>query len=71
MVTSYTLMPAVPGLPGSVKRDDDGAIIPEDSDNIDWQGYQAWLAEGNQPNPASSFDIMGGQNKPAHTPAKA
>jgi len=29
----------------------DHAIIPAESTNIDWQEYQAWLAEGNEPLP--------------------
>lgn len=27
----------------------DGAWIPADPDNRDWQEYQQWLAEGNVP----------------------
>ena len=32
----------------SVQRND-GAIVPNDSRNTDWQAYQQWLAAGNTP----------------------
>ncbi|WP_407047975.1 hypothetical protein [Methyloraptor flagellatus] len=32
----------------------DGAIIPADPDNRDWQAYLAWLADGNAPEPAAA-----------------
>jgi hypothetical protein len=34
-----------------VQRDEDGAFIPFDQDNTDYQDYLAWLDKGNQPTP--------------------
>lgn len=34
-----------------IKRDEDGAFIPFDDANTDYQAYKAWLDEGNTPSP--------------------
>jgi hypothetical protein len=36
---------------GMIVRDEDGAFVPFDPDNVDYQDYLAWLDEGNTPNP--------------------
>ena len=33
--------------PNMILRTEDGAYIPVDSDNTDYQAYLAWVAEGN------------------------
>jgi hypothetical protein len=39
---------------GIIVRDEDGAFIPFDEANIDYQDYLAWLDEGNEPTPYTS-----------------
>jgi hypothetical protein len=37
--------------PNVVVRDEDGAFIPADPANGDYQAYLAWLDQGNEPTP--------------------
>lgn len=39
------------GAMNAVQRIEDGAFIPMDNENADYQVYQTWLAAGNTPLP--------------------
>lgn len=54
MIQTYKLAVDMNGVvtPNVIIRVSDGAYIPFDEANTDYQEYLKWLAEGNQPLPA-------------------
>ena len=49
--------------PNTVIRDEDGAFVPMDPDNVDCQAYFAWLDEGNQPTPYTPPPAVEGEER--------
>jgi hypothetical protein len=57
MMYSYALTDGISANQQPVVRSD-GAFIPNDTNNQDWQVYQAWLAEGNTPTPVPAVSPL-------------
>jgi hypothetical protein len=47
---------------GMIQRNEDGAFIPFDPDNVDYQKYLAWLDEGNTPTPYTPPPAVEGES---------
>lgn len=47
-----------------VVRRVDGASIPNDVRNRDWRAYQAWLGEGNVPDPDPNIETTTPESSP-------
>ena len=54
---TYKLLPDLNGCKNECILRSDGACIPCDPDNTDYQAYLAWVAEGNQPLPADEVTV--------------
>jgi hypothetical protein len=45
------------GVETGIVRIQDGAFIPANPDNTDYQAYLAWVAQGNQPTSADEVTL--------------
>jgi hypothetical protein len=52
MMITYKRASSFNGIHNDVIVRSDGAQIPPDPDNTDYQAFLAWCAEGNTPEPA-------------------
>ena len=53
MASEYQLVAQLPAMQmQTVQRMSDGAFVPFDPANRDYQEYLAWQSEGNEPDPA-------------------
>ena len=50
--------------PNIIVRDEDGAFVPTDPDNIDYQAFTQWVKEGNEPTPYTPPPAP--KNAPSH-----
>lgn len=57
MIMYKLLKTLITGEINSVHRLSDGACIPFDPDNTDYQAYLKWLAEGNTPEAATAATL--------------
>lgn len=49
MTAAYQL--TAPNMNGNIIRTSDGAVIPPNLKNVDYEAYQLWLTQGNTPDP--------------------
>ena len=57
MMVTYKTLPSLNGVPNECVLRSDGAIIPPNPDNTDYQAYLAWVAEGGEVLPADEQGV--------------
>jgi hypothetical protein len=57
MFTYKLVNPVPPSTAANIILRSDGATIPMDISNTDYQAYLAWVALGNQPTPADEVTL--------------